>query len=100
MASLPKPNPEQPDNPFNEWYGGRNHAKLKLLTPTELDALPIGTEVWSINNNKAIVGDPSCPPLDTDTRYGYTAWGRWTVLTDGPFWSDDPPPPEAEVLGL
>jgi hypothetical protein len=98
VASLPKPNPEHPDNPFNEWYGGRSEAKLKLLTPTELEALPAGTEVWSIMGEKAFTGDPAT--LDTDTRYGYTAWGRWTVNTKGPFWSDDPPPSDAEVVGL
>lgn len=45
---------------------------LWLLTPAELEQIPGGTVLTSINKEKKIVGVDS---IDADTRFGYTAWG-------------------------
>jgi len=51
----------------NQWDG-----KQWLLTPEEVDSLPIGTRVVSISGK---VGYKGIDKLDKDTRFGYTAWG-------------------------
>jgi hypothetical protein len=45
---------------------------LWLLTPEELDTLPAGTLLTSINADIKFVGHDY---IDKDTRFGYTAWG-------------------------
>lgn len=43
-----------------------------LLTPIELEVTPPGTIVTSISYDTKIVG---VDEIDTDTRFGYTAYG-------------------------
>ena len=52
--------------------------KLWLLNERELDDLPDGTRLMSINND--IVA--KCPDLDRDTRYGYLAYGLTEELIE------------------
>jgi hypothetical protein len=52
--------------------------ELWLLTEAELDSLPDGTILLSVNNNKKIKTDA----LDRDTRFGVLAYGLTEELAD------------------
>lgn len=45
---------------------------IELLEPSELAALPDGSEVISIFGEKKVTGQDE---IDMDTRAGFTAWG-------------------------
>lgn len=47
-------------------------GKLWLFTVEELNLLPDGCEMLSINGDKVVKGQD---PIDTDVRYGHIAFG-------------------------
>jgi hypothetical protein len=47
-------------------------ARLHLFNIEELEQLPDGIELKSVNGSIKVKGKDS---IDTDVRYGYTAWG-------------------------
>lgn len=55
----------------NSWSGD-----LWLLTVAELEVTPPGTVLTSIMGNKKTVGQDY---IDTDTRFGYTAYGLFST---------------------
>ena len=56
---------------MNDWQLDDGRV-IRLLTQSELDALPEGTEVICIDGTKLIKGKDY---LDNDTRFGYLAYG-------------------------
>lgn len=58
-------------------YVNQNSWKddLWLLTPMELEVTPKGTKVTSIFFDEKTVGEDY---IDTDTRFGYTAYGLYS----------------------
>lgn len=56
----------------NNPWDGQAEKVLWLLTPIELEVTPPGTIVTSIMGDTKIVG---AQHIDTDTRFGYTAYG-------------------------
>lgn len=55
----------------NPW-SSHEDDKLWLLTPQELKSIPDGTVLHGISGGTATVGVDT---IDTDTRFGVTAWG-------------------------
>jgi hypothetical protein len=53
---------------------------IDLLTPAELDGLPDGTVLVSIQGRRVAKGRDY---IDDDTRGGYLAYGQEVVLEDG-----------------
>lgn len=49
-----------------------------LLTPEELNAVPVGVVLTSIGGRKEIKGFHQ---FDTDTRMGVTAWGFYVPMS-------------------
>lgn len=60
-----------PHPDFNLWKLADGRA-IRLLTPAELKTAPNGTELWTVNGEKAVVGTDY---IDLDTRFGYLAYG-------------------------
>jgi len=56
---------------FNDWELDDGRV-VRLITKSELDALPDGTEVICIDGEKLIKGKDY---LDDDTRFRYLAYG-------------------------
>ena len=56
---------------FND-YTLDDGRMIRLLTQSELDALPNGTEVICIDGNTLVKGKEY---LDEDTRFGFLAYG-------------------------
>lgn len=56
----------------NSPWSDRQSDPLWLLTTTEYDALPDGTELVSINGQRKVKGTDY---IDQDTRAGFIAWG-------------------------
>jgi hypothetical protein len=69
MAAQPWIIEDSPYFPVPAKYVGKT---VNLLTIAELEALPSGTTVVSIQGKEKVTGTDD---IDTDTRGGYTAWG-------------------------
>lgn len=61
---------------WNDWSLDDGRV-IRLLTPEELKALPVGTTLFDIFGEEVVTGSDY---IDDDTRAGYTAYG--TLVSD------------------
>lgn len=62
----------------NEWTL-KDGRKIFLLTIPELQALPKDAKIISIMGKERLIEEADKPAPDTDTRFGFTAWGLNTT---------------------